>query len=108
MNQTDLRKMPKVEFHRHLDGSIRFDTIKELAGYHHIDLIDEYELAARFFDLTLEDPGPGGEKTYGKGFLLTLYLADNCLCCLFSLSQDNENILSGLFNIKGSAFIIHH
>ena len=38
MKQTDLRKMPKVEFHRHLDGSIRFETIKDLAKYHRLDL----------------------------------------------------------------------
>ena len=31
-------KLPKVELHRHLDGSIRFDTITELARHHNIDL----------------------------------------------------------------------
>lgn len=38
MNQTELRKLPKIEFHRHLDGSIRFETIKELAKHYSIDL----------------------------------------------------------------------
>jgi adenosine deaminase len=41
MKQIDvklLRKLPKIEFHRHLDGSIRFETIKDLAKHHHIDL----------------------------------------------------------------------
>jgi adenosine deaminase len=33
-----LRKMPKVEFHRHLDGSVRFETIKELAKHHRLEL----------------------------------------------------------------------
>ena len=34
----DLRKIPKVEFHRHLDGSVRFETIKELAKHYNLDL----------------------------------------------------------------------
>lgn len=31
-------KLPKVELHRHLDGSIRFDTLVELALHNNIDL----------------------------------------------------------------------
>ena len=33
-----LRDLPKVEFHRHLDGSVRFETIKEIARHHNLDL----------------------------------------------------------------------
>lgn len=33
-----LRALPKVEFHRHLDGSIRFDTILELARKNGVEL----------------------------------------------------------------------
>ena len=35
---TDLRKLPKVEHHRHLDGSLRVSTIAELARKNNIDL----------------------------------------------------------------------
>ena len=33
-----LRKMPKVELHRHLDGSIRQQTIIDLSKRHHLDI----------------------------------------------------------------------
>lgn len=35
---SDLRKLPKVEHHRHLDGSLRVTTIAELARKNNIDL----------------------------------------------------------------------
>ena len=35
---TDLRKLPKVEHHRHLDGSLRVSTVAELARKNNIDL----------------------------------------------------------------------
>jgi adenosine deaminase len=38
LNNRQLRKISKVELHRHLDGSVRFDTIRELAQYHNLDL----------------------------------------------------------------------
>jgi adenosine deaminase len=38
LTPAQLRKIPKVELHRHLDGSIRFDTIRQLAQYHNLDL----------------------------------------------------------------------
>lgn len=34
----DWTKLPKVELHRHLDGSVRFETILDLARHHKIDL----------------------------------------------------------------------
>ncbi len=35
---TDLRGLPKVELHRHLDGSVRLQTILDLAEAHGIDI----------------------------------------------------------------------
>jgi adenosine deaminase len=33
-----LRSLPKVELHRHLDGSVRFPTILDLARRHNLEL----------------------------------------------------------------------
>lgn len=35
---TNWQKLPKIELHRHLDGSVRFQTIMDLAHHHKIDL----------------------------------------------------------------------
>lgn len=39
----DWQKLPKVELHRHLDASIRFDTILELAKIHNLELGDNLD-----------------------------------------------------------------
>jgi adenosine deaminase len=38
MDKESLRALPKVELHRHLDGSVRFDTILDIAKINNIDL----------------------------------------------------------------------
>ena len=38
LTEREMRALPKVEFHRHLDGSVRFDTILDIAKSHNIDL----------------------------------------------------------------------
>jgi adenosine deaminase len=38
LGERALRTLPKVELHRHLDGSIRVDTIRDIARHHGIDL----------------------------------------------------------------------
>ncbi len=41
MTDSELRRMPKVELHRHLDGSIRLETIVDIARHHGIRLPSE-------------------------------------------------------------------
>lgn len=38
LTANELRKMPKVELHRHIEGSVRFETIRDLARHHQLDL----------------------------------------------------------------------
>jgi adenosine deaminase len=38
LDTLDLRRLPKVELHRHLDGSVRISTILELAQKHGLDV----------------------------------------------------------------------
>jgi adenosine deaminase len=38
MSAEQLRKLPKVELHRHIEGSVRFETIVDLARRHNLDL----------------------------------------------------------------------
>ncbi len=43
----NLRALPKVEFHRHLDGSVRYQTIVDLGRRNRIDLGDAWSLRKR-------------------------------------------------------------
>ena len=47
MTRHELRQQPKVELHRHLDGSVRYETIADLARYHNLDLGPPEELRSR-------------------------------------------------------------
>jgi adenosine deaminase len=38
LNPTALRKMPKIDLHRHLEGSLRLETLLEIAQRHGLDL----------------------------------------------------------------------
>ena len=48
LNSMDLRKLPKVELHRHLELCVRHETIKELAPPLGIDLPDEATFRKKF------------------------------------------------------------
>ena len=50
-----LRKMPKVELHRHLDGSIRQQTIMDIARTHNLD-IDISDSGQLFRNSTVTEP----------------------------------------------------
>ena len=49
IRRSSMRKMPKVELHRHLDGSIRQETIIDIARRHklEIDISDPGKLKKR-------------------------------------------------------------
>ena len=48
LNRNAIRALPKCELHRHLDGSVRLETIAELAAHHNLDLgCSDAELAER-------------------------------------------------------------
>jgi adenosine deaminase len=38
MTRSTLRALPKAELHRHLDGSVRLETVAEIAARHNLDL----------------------------------------------------------------------
>ena len=38
MNRDTIRALPKAELHRHLDGSIRLQTVADIAARHNLDL----------------------------------------------------------------------
>lgn len=52
-NKTPLRQIPKVELHRHLELSIRHETLKELAPAFGIELPDDKAFRSRF---VIEEP----------------------------------------------------
>jgi adenosine deaminase len=55
MKDSKLLKLPKVEFHRHLDGSVRLDTIIDLAKHNNIDL-GETNKSKLFHKLKITEP----------------------------------------------------
>ena len=65
-----LRKLPKAELHRHLDGSVRVSTIIELAKEQNIELptFDEKELTK----LVSVDNDCTSLEEYLRGFAITL------------------------------------
>jgi adenosine deaminase len=55
--RADLHAMPKVDLHRHLEGSLRLKTLSEIAQEHGIDLPSyEIEYLRPFVTVTSEEP----------------------------------------------------
>ncbi len=59
MTERQLRALPKVELHRHLDGSIRPETVLDLARHHNLD-IDTSDPAALTRRITVSEPADLG------------------------------------------------
>lgn len=58
MKEAEIKAIPKVELHRHLELSLRHSTIKELAPQFGIELPDEATFASRFLiDQPMNDLG---------------------------------------------------
>jgi adenosine deaminase len=73
LSQLDLRTLPKVLLHEHLDGGLRPGTILELAeasGYEGLACADEEELAAWFH----RGANKGSLTEYLEGFVHTIAL----------------------------------
>ncbi|GAH83342.1 unnamed protein product [marine sediment metagenome] len=72
ISKKDLMNMPRAELHRNLDGSVRFETIVELARHHNLDLgVDSTAELKTKTQITspmkdLKDP-PGNSSPAGPG-----------------------------------------
>jgi len=80
LNQNALRALPKCELHRHLDGSVRLDTIARITKRHNLDLgCPASELARK---ATITKPLGSLEEV-----LLVFSIMQQVLCCYEAIKQ---------------------
>jgi adenosine deaminase len=80
LKRNELQSLPKCELHRHLDGSIRIQTIREIAQRHQLDLgcsLDELEERA-----TISKPKGSLDEV-----LQSFSIMQRALCCYDAIKR---------------------
>ena len=91
LNRNTLRALPKCELHRHLDGSVRLDTIAGIAERHNLDLgCPVSELAQK---ATIKKPMGSLDEV-----LQSFSIMQRVLCCYEAIKQVAFENVEDAFN----------